>query len=205
MYELCDLYARGYNPQEPVVGVDEKSKQLLATPRGALPAKPGQAAKEDYEYERRGTCNLFVAVEPKGKHREVAVTERRTKADFVHFVCHLLNTVYASVIVLHLVLDNLNTHFASAFQEVLGAEAAAVVLARLQFHYTPKHASWLNVAEIEIGVMEKQCTGRRLADRQCLASEVTAWQHRRNVEKHGINWEFTREDADQKLGRHYVT
>jgi hypothetical protein len=205
MYELCDLYARAYNPQEPVVGVDEKSKQLLATPRGALAAHPGQTAKEDYEYERRGTCNLFVAVEPKGKHREVAVTERRTKADFVHFICHLLNTVYAGVIVLHLVVDNLNTHFASAFQEILGAEAAAAVLARIQFHYTPKHASWLNVAEIEIGVMEKQCTGRRIADRESLASEVAAWQHRRNVEEHGINWEFTREDADQKLGRHYVT
>jgi hypothetical protein len=204
MYELCDLYARAYDPQEPVVGVDEKSKQLLDTPRGALAAHAGQTTKEDYEYERRGTCNLFVAVEPKGKHREVAVTAQRTKVDFVCFICHLLRTVYATVKVLHLVLDNLNTHFASAFREVLGAEEAAIVLARIQFHYTPKHASWLNVAEIEIGIMEKQCTGRRIAERESLASEVAAWEHRRNVEKRGINWQFSRQDADRKLGRHYA-
>jgi hypothetical protein len=206
MYELCDLYARPYDPQEPVVGVDEKSKQLLDTPRGALTAKPGQSAKEDYEYERRGTCNLFMAVEPKGRHREVVVTEQRTKVDFVCFICHLLHTVYATVKVLHLVLDNLNTHFASAFQEVLGVQEATGVLNRIHLHYTPKHASWLNVAEIEIGIMEKQCTGgRRMAEHESLASEVAVWEHRRNVEKRGINWQFTREDADRKLGRHYVT
>jgi hypothetical protein len=205
MYALCDLYARPYDPQQPVVGVDEKSKQLLVSKRPALPAQPGQVAKEDYEYERRGTCNIFVAVEPKGGHREVAVTARRTKADFVHFICGLLQTVYAAAVVLHLVVDNLNIHCAKAFEDVLGTEAAAPVLARLQFHYTPKHASWLNVAELEIGIMEKQCTGQRIADQESMASTVAAWQHRRNQEKRAISWTFTREKADQKLGRHYVT
>jgi hypothetical protein len=205
MAGLCELYTRPHDPHQPVVCVDEKSKQLLATPRPELAAQPGQLRKEDYEYERRGTCNIFVAVEPKGGRREVAVTQRRTKAAFVHFICQLLATVYATVGLLHLVVDNLNIHFPKAFQEVLGAEAAAGVLARLEFHHTPKHASWLNLAEVEIGIMEKQCTGRRLAERALVASEIAAWQHQRNVEKRGINWQFTREDADRKLGHHYVT
>ncbi|MDB6112816.1 MAG: hypothetical protein JWR69_4566 [Pedosphaera sp.] len=161
--------------------------------------------KEDYEYERRGTCNIFVAVEPKGGRREVAVTQRRTKAEFVHFICRLLATVYATVGLLHLVVDNLNIHFSKAFQEVLGAEAAAGVLTRLEFHHTPKRARWLNLAEVEISIMEKQCTGRRLAERALVASEIAAWQHQRNVEKRGINWQFTREKADRKLSHHYVT
>src|SRR5882757_9174873 len=134
MAGLCELYTRPHDPHQPVVCVDEKSKQLLATPRPELAAQPGQLRKEDYEYERRGTCNIFVAVEPKGGRREVAVTERRTKADFVHFICQLLATVYATVGLLHLVVDNLNIHFPKAFQEVLGAE-------------------------VEIGIMEKQGTG----------------------------------------------
>jgi len=205
MYALCDLYARPYDPQQPVVCVDEKSKQLLATGRPTLEAKPGHVVKEDYEYKRKGTRNIFVAVEPKGSHREVAVTARRTKADFVQFICGLLNTVYATAQVLHLVMDNLNTHFRSSFEEVLDKEASAIVLGRIEFHYTPKHASWLNMAELEIGIMEKQCTGRRIQDPETLANEIAVWQHRRNVDKRGINWTFTREKADQKLGRHYIT
>jgi hypothetical protein len=205
MYALCDLYARPYNPQQPVVCVDEKSKQLLATSRPTLEGKSGHLAKEDYEYKRRGTRNIFVAVEPKGGHREVAVTARRTKVDFVQFICGLLNSVYATAQVLHLVVDNLNTHFRSSFEAVLGKEAAASVLGRIEFHYTPKHASWLNMAELEIGIMEKQCTGRRIPDSVALANEIAVWQHCRNVEKSRINWTFTREKADQKLGHHYIT
>lgn len=204
MEALCDLYGRPYDEQEPVVCLDEKSKQLLRSSRSDLPAGPGQVAKQDYEYRRKGTCNLFVAVEPKGGHRQVAVTSRRTKLDFVQFVCGLMNTVYAGVRKLHLVVDNLNTHFASSFEAVLGAEAAGPILARLDFHHTPKHASWLNMAELEIGILEKQCTGRRLDNPELLASEVAAWQEQRNREKRGIQWKFTRQDADRKLGRHYV-
>jgi hypothetical protein len=205
MYALCDLYARPYDPQEPVVCLDEKSTQLLASSRADLPAQPGQIAKQDYEYVRQGTRNLFVAVEPKGGHREVVVTARRTKADFVQFVGGLLRTVYAGVGKLHLVLDNLNTHFRASFEQVLGPVAAAALLERVEFHYTPKHASWLNMAELEIGIMDRQCTGRRLAGEKLLVSEVAAWEHRRNVEHRGIQWKFTRQDADRKLSRHYVT
>lgn len=205
MYALLELYAQPYNPEEPVICVDEKSKQLLKQTRVPLAARAGAVAKEDYEYERAGTCNLFVAVEPKGQRRQVEVTARRTKIDFVAFVVQLVQQVYAGAKLLHLVLDNLNTHFRASFEEVLGAQAAVAVLARIEFHYTPKHASWLNMAELEIGIMEKQCTGRRLATSALVAGEVAAWQHRRNVEKKGIEWKFTREKADQKLSRHYVT
>jgi hypothetical protein len=205
MYTLCDLYARPYNSQEPVVCLDEKSTQLLASSRADIAAQPGQIARQDYEYVRQGTRNIFVAVEPQGGHREVAVTARRTKADFVQFVAGLLATAYAGVRKLHLVLDNLNTHFRASFEEVLGPTAAAMLLARVEFHYTPKHASWLNMAELEIGIMERQCTGRRWSSAGLLASELAAWQQRRNGEHRGIQWRFTRQDADRKLGRHYVT
>lgn len=204
MYALCDLYARPYDPQEPVVCLDEKSKQLLESSRPDIGARPGQTAKQDYEYRRRGTCNIFLAVEPKGGHREAHVTARRTKMDFVQFVGGLLTTVYAGVRKLHLVLDNLNTHFRSSFEEVLGT-AATSTLERIEFHYTPKHASWLNMSELEIGIMEKQCTAQRLSNRSEVAQGVAVWQNSRNAEKRQINWTFTRADADRKLHRHYVT
>jgi hypothetical protein len=205
MYALCDLYARPHDLQEPVVCLDEKSKQLLESSRPEIPARPGQTAKQDYEYRRRGTCNIFLAVEPKGGHREARVTARRTKVDFVQFVSSLLTTAYAGVRKLHLVLDNLNTHFRSSFEEVLGTAEAAAMLKRIEFHYTPKHASWLNMSELEIGIMEKQCTGQRIGNRSQVADEVAVWQNNRNAEKRQINWTFTKEDADRKLGRHYVT
>jgi hypothetical protein len=205
MYGLLELYARAYRSDEPVVCLDEKSKQLLQDTRPALRCKPGGLAKQDYEYKRAGTCNLFVAIEPKGARRHVEVTARRTKADFVAFVQGLLGGVYAQAKKVHLVLDNLNTHFASSFQEVLGAQPARALLRRVQFHYTPKHASWLNMAEIEIGILERQCLARRVPDRATLAKEVAAWQERRNHARRGIEWSFTRQDADRKLGRHYVS
>ncbi|HKI69086.1 MAG TPA: IS630 family transposase [Verrucomicrobiae bacterium] len=169
------------------------------------PAAPGQIAKEDYEYKRAGTRNLFVAVEPKGGHREVEVTRRRTKPDFVAFVKFLALAVYAQARKIHLVMDNLNTHFRASFEESMGLEAAAALLSRLEFHYTPKHASWLNMAEIEIGILERQCTRRRLGDEAQLCSEVSAWEQRPNQAQCGIESKFTRQDADRKLARHYVT
>ena len=205
MYGLLDLYAKSYDAEEPVICLDEKSKQLLAHKRQPMAMEPASPAKEDYEYTRKGTRNLFVAVEPKGGRREVSVTARRTKKDFVTFVLYLLQVVYASARKLHVVVDNLNTHFIKSFIEVLGAEKAAVMLERIDFHYTPKHASWLNMAEVEIGVMEKQCTGRRIPTEAMLQSEVAAWQQKRNVEKRGIDWRFTREKADETLSRHYVS
>jgi hypothetical protein len=204
-YDLLELYARPYQASEPVVCVDEKSKQLLEQTRRPLPAKAGVVAKEDYEYKRAGTRNLFVAVEPRGEHREVEVTARRTKPDFVKFLGRLVETVYAQAEKIHLVLDNLNTHFRGSFIEVLGSEPAERLLARVEFHYTPKHASWLNMAEIEIGILERQCLARRMASATEMAAEVAAWQVRRNEAKAGIEWKFTRQDADKKLSRHYVS
>lgn len=164
MYEVLGIYAKPYDATEPVICLDEKGKQLLMQTRRPLPAAPGQIAKEDYEYRRAGTRNVFVAVEPQAGHREVAVTLRRTKRDFVEFVRHWVEVVYAQARLVHLVLDNLNTHFRGSFEEVMGLEAASAFLARVQFHYTPKHASWLNMAEIEIGILERQCTGRRIGE-----------------------------------------
>jgi DDE superfamily endonuclease len=205
MYDLLALYAKPYDPKEPVVCLDEKSKQLLEQTRQPLAAKPGQVAKEDYEYRRAGTRNLFLAVEPKAGHRQVKVTRRRTKPDFVGFVQGLVTGVYAAARTVHLVLDNLNTHFRASFEAVLGMEAAAEFLARVQFHYTPKHASWLNMAEIEIGIMERQCIGRRIGSETRLCVEVQAWERHRNQAQRRIEWKFTRQDADQKLCHHYVT
>ncbi len=203
-YNLLELYAKPYDAAEPVICVDEKSKQLLEQTRPPLPALPGRVAKEDYEYKRAGTRNLFVAVEPKAGHREVELTRRRTKPDFVAFVQSLAQEVYASARKIHLVLDNLNTHFRASFEAVMGLEAATVFLSRLEFHYTPKHASWLNMAEIEIGILDRQCLGCRMGDEDRLRIAVNAWEQRRNQEHRRIKWTFTRQEADQKLSRHYV-
>jgi hypothetical protein len=204
MYNILDLYQRSYNSDEPVVCVDEKSKQLLAALRPNLPLKPGQPTKVDYEYERQGTRNLFVAVEPLAGWRQVKVTQQRKKADFVHFIRHLLQGRYRRAKRVHLVLDNLNTHFAKVFVDVLGAKRAEKLLNRIVFHYTPTHASWLNMAEIEIGILDKQCLKGRIATEELLVSQVQAWQKRRNQQRKMIDWTFTRQDADKKLGKHYV-
>lgn len=205
MYDLLKLYARPYCADEPVICIDEKSKQLLQDARPRLPLKPGAPAKHDYEYVRAGTCNVFVAVEPKGKRRVMRVTHRRTKPEFVAFVQRLLECTYRSARKVHLVLDNLNTHFRSSFEQVLGRAGAAALLRRVQFHYTPKHASWLNMAEIEISILERQCLARRLMDRTQIDREISAWQRRRNAQRRGIDWTFTQQDADRKLSHHYVS
>ena len=204
MYGLLRIYARPYNAKEPVVCVDEKSEQLLRQTRSPLPLQPGRCAKEDYEYKRAGTRNIFMAVEPKGGRRVVEVTARRAKPDFVSFVKHLVENVYAAAETVHLVLDNLNTHFRKTFVDVLGKAAAGVLLRRVTFHYTPKHASWLNMAEIEIGIMDRQCTGQRIGTVELLQTEVESWQQQRNAAKRGIEWRFTRQDADRKLSKYYV-
>jgi DDE superfamily endonuclease len=204
MYDLLDLYQQPYNRDEPVVCVDEKSKQLLGPKRPDLPAKPGQDRKVDYEYVRHGTRNLFVAVEPLAGWRQVQVTTHRKKPDFVRFIRQLLQGRYRRAHRVHLVLDNLNTHFAKVFVDVLGAKRAAKLLARIVFHYTPTHASWLNMAEIEIGILEKQCINPRIPTETRLMAEIKAWQRRRNRLRKTINWTFTRLKADQKMSRHYV-
>ena len=205
MYELLDLYARPYRMDHPVICIDEKSKQLLRHSRPPLPLAPGKPARVDYEYVRAGTCNIFVAVEPRGGHRVAQVTAHRGKVDFIHFAQHLIRHVYRSARRIHFVVDNLNTHFAKCFVETLGPRAAAHLLRRVVFHYTPKHASWLNMAELEIAALGRQCLNRRIPDRLTVEREVTAWQQRRNAEHRTIEWTFTRQLADQKLGAHYVS
>ena len=204
MYELLDLYARPFNPREPVVCIDEKSLQLLGHSRAPLPMSAGEPTKIDYEYVRGGTVNLFVAVEPQAGHREISVTSRRGKVDFVTFIASLLEGTYATARRVHFVLDNLNTHFRKCFDEVLGHPATDKLLRRVQFHYTPKHASWLNMAEIEIGILNRQCLDRRLPDPETLRREVAHWQRSRNGDGASIEWTFTRQDADRKMGNHYV-
>ena len=204
MYALLELYASPKSKAELVICVDEKSLQLIAHSRAPLAMAANSPSKYDYEYVRNGTTNLFVAVEPRAGQRNVSVTERRGKVDFVSFVKELLTGVYARARRIHLVLDNLNTHFRKCFDDVLGSCAAAKLLRRVEFHYTPKHASWLNMAEIGIGILSRQCLDRRITNRELLESEVAAKQQARNEERRTIEWKFTRQDADQKLGRNYV-
>jgi len=204
MYNLLALYARPLRRDEPVICIDEKSLQLIGHSREPLPMAAHVAAKQDYEYVRKGTTNLFVAVEPKAGRRTVWVTEHRGKVDFVAFIQEMLTRRDAKARRVHLVLDNLNTHFRKCFEEGLDRSNAASLLRRVKFHYTPKHASWLNMAEIEIGILSRQCLNRRVESRQGLQSEVASWQRDRNAQRCTIERKFTRQDADRKLGRHYV-
>jgi hypothetical protein len=205
MYDLLDLYSRPWSRDEPVICLDEKSKQLLRDSRPHLAMKPGTPLRRDYEYVRAGTSNVFVAVEPLGGRRTTRVTDHRGKTDFVAFAQHLVDTVYRSARRIHLVVDNLSTHFRSCFVDTLGERAARKLLRRVEFHYTPKHASWLNMAEIEIAALGRQCLNRRIGDQKLLRREVAAWQRRRNAEGRTILWTFTRQDADRKLGHRYVS
>jgi hypothetical protein len=205
MYGLLALYARPWRRDQPVVCIDEKSKQLRRHSHPPLPVGPGQPVREDYEYVRAGTCNIFVAVEPRAGQRITQVTARRGKVDFVRFAQYLITQVYRSARRIHFVLDNLNTHFPKCFVETLGPRAAHRLLRRVVFHYTPKHGSWLNMAELELAALGRQCLNRRLGDQATVEREVTAWQQRRNAERRTIKWTFTRQLADQKLGAHYVS
>lgn len=205
MYDILDLYAESYDPKRPVIGIDEKPKQLIEDGRKPIPMGPGRPERYDYEYARKGSANIFLAVEFKAGRRIPRVTSRRTKKDFAKYLKHLVDRAYPDAGMLRVVVDNLNTHNATAFYETYDAEEAERILNKIEFHYTPKHASWLNAAEIEIGVMDAECTGRRIGDKDRLSREVRAWATRRNKQKKKIEWRFTREKADEKLSKHYVT
>jgi len=205
MYDVLDLYEEPYDPERPIVNIDEKPKQLLGEKRVAIPMKPGSPEKYDYEYVRNGTANIFMAVEFKAGKRVTQVTKRRTMNDFALFVKMLVDREYSDdVEVIRLITDNLNTHKEKAFYETFSKNEAERILSKIEFHYTPKHASWLNAAEIEINVMDTECTGRRIGDMEILTSEVAAWTRRRNDREKKINWKFTREKADKKLSKYYV-
>nr|CBH39736.1 hypothetical protein BSM_32150 [uncultured archaeon] len=170
----------------------------------SIPMKQESPEKYDYEYVRNGTANIFVALEFKAGKRVTQVTERRTMKDFAQFVKILVDEEYPDVEIIRLVIDNLNTHKKKAFYETFSKEEAERILSKIEFHYTPKHASWLNAAEIEINVMDIECTGRRIGDLETLTQEVAAWTKRRNEHEKKIDWKFTREKADKKLSKYYV-
>jgi hypothetical protein len=204
MYRLLELYQQAHDPNQPLVCMDEKSKQLLEDSRRPILAKPGQLEKYDYEYKRKGTCNIFVAVAPKAGMRIVKVTDTRKKEDFAYFVEDLIENHFPNASCIQLVLDNLNTHFATSIIEAFDKTKADRILERVKFIHTPKHGSWLNMAEIEINIMDRQCTGGRIASKEILESELMSWSNDRNQKQRNIEWKFTRQDADKKLSRHYV-
>lgn len=204
MYRLLKLYQQGYNPKEPLICMDEKSKQLLQDSRQPIKAKPGKLEKYDYEYNRKGTCNIFLAVAPKAGIRIVKVTDTRTKTDFAYFIEDLVEKHFRKTNYIQLVLDNLNTHFEGSLIETFGKRKTTRLLKKIRFIYTPKHGSWLNMAEIEINIMDRQCTGGRIESKERLASDVMIWSKERNDKQCNIEWKFTRQDADKKLSKHYV-
>lgn len=203
MEDVLEVYTRPYDPKRPQVCLDEASKQLVAQTRTPLPVLPGQPAREDYEYERRGTANLFMLFEPLAGKRRVKVTQRRTAADFARVIKELVDEVYSGAEKIVLVMDNLNTHKAASLYEVFEASEARRLLDKLEIHHTPKHGSWLNMAEIELSVLSRQCLDRRIDNQAELSGEVTAWEHGRNEAEVTVEWRFTTADARIKLKRLY--
>jgi DDE superfamily endonuclease len=203
MEDVLDLYAEPHDPARPVVCFDELSKQLVAETRAPLPAEPGRPERFDYEYERRGTANLFLACQPLAGWRHVAVTDRRTKHDFAQQMRDLVDRHFPDATTIRVVLDNLNTHTPAALYEAFPPAEARRILRKLDFHYTPVHGSWLNMAELEFSILARQCLGRRIGDRDTLASEIAAWETARNEQRATISWQFTVDDARRKLHRLY--
>lgn len=203
MEDVLDLYAETPDPARPVVCFDESPTQLIGEVRQPIPAAPGQPERYDCEYRRNGTANLFVFLDAHRPWRQVKVTERRTARDFAECMRDLVDLHYPHADRIRVVMDNLSTHSPGALYEAFPAREAHRLLRRLEFHYTPKHASWLNMVEIEIGVLRGQCLDRRIADRQTLVAEIAAWERQRNAAKARIQWMFTTERARAKLARAY--
>jgi hypothetical protein len=203
MEDVLDVYQRPYNPKRPVVCLDEASKELHATPRGRLPLQPDQPSREDYEYERHGVANLFLVIEPLRGWRKVRVTERRTKLDFAEQLQQLADEDFSAAEMIVLITDNLNTHGPGALYERFEAAEAHRLAAKFEWHYTPEHASWLNIAECELSVLAGQCLDQRIPDKDTLIREVAAWEARRNQTCTKVDWQFTTADARIKLKRLY--
>jgi len=203
MEDVLDLYAEAPDPQWPVVCFDESPIQLIGEVRQPIPAKPGQVERYDCEYRRNGTANLFVFLDVHRPWRKVKVTERRAAGDFAACMRELTDIHYPGAERIRVVLDNLSTHSAAALYQTFPADEARRALRRLEFHYVPKHASWLNMVEIEIGVLARQCLDRRIDSYGRLVAEIAAWEKRRNAERARINWMFTTEKARAKMGRAY--
>lgn len=202
MEDVLEVYQRPYDPRRPVVCFDEQSKQLTKETRRPVPPAPGQPARVDYEYERNGTANLFLWFEPLAGQRHVKVTDRRTTRDFAEAVRDLA-AGYPEAEKIVLVMDNLNTHKPASFYDAFPPDEARRLIARLEIHYTPKHGSWLNMAETELSTLTKQCLNRRIQDQDTLRAEVAAWEQSRNTARCRVDWQFTTHDARIKLKRLY--
>jgi transposase len=205
MEDVIEVYHRPYDAARPQVCVDEGGKQLVGDVREPLPVRPGSPAREDSEYARHGTANLFMAFEPLAGRRVVEVTDRRTAVDFARFLRRLLDEAYPAAERVVLVTDNLNTHGPGSLYEAFDPAEARRLCERLEWHYTPKHGSWLNMAEIELSVLARQCLDRRIPDRAALAREVAAWERERNADRAAADWQFTTADARVRLKKLYPT
>lgn len=203
MEDLLDLYGEDYDPKRPVVCLDERPCPLIAEVRTPIPAAPGQPERFDFEYQRNGVVNLFACFEPLAGQRHLEVTQRRTKIDFAHQLKTLVDVYYPDADCIRLVVDNLNTHHPATLYEAFQAAEANRILKKLEFHYTPKHASWLNQVEIEFSVLSRQCLNRRIATAAELAAEVKVWQDDRNTQKATVNWRFSSADARIRLEHLY--
>ncbi len=204
MEQVLDVYRRPYDKALPVVCMDETPRQLIRETRRPIPAEPGQPARHDYEYQRCGTCNVFMATEPLAGKRTTRVTERKTKIDWAHFLADIAAR-YPDAQTITLVMDNLNTHRPGALYEAFPPAQAKALWDRFEFVFTPKHGSWLNVAEVELNVMIRQCLNRRIDSIDILRQEVAAWQAARDRLQAKVNWQFTTDDARVKLKRLYPT
>ena len=199
MEDVLSVYKTRYNPNRPVVCLDETSKQLIAETRPSIPMKPGQPKRVDSEYRRCGTANLFMMFEPLGCWRHVKVTEHRTRIDFAECVRELVDDWYPDARKIVLVMDNLNTHTVGSLYETFEPAEAMRIAKKLEIHYTPKHGSWLNMAEIELSALSRECTGKSIASAENLAREAAAWETRRNQNGRTVNWQFTTTKARIKL------
>jgi hypothetical protein len=205
MEDVLEVYHRPYDEQRPLVCLDEASKQLIGETVQALPAEPGQPERFDYEYVRNGTVNLFMVSEPLLGWRHVEVTQRRTAQDFAEVLRWVVEEVHPDAEKVVLVMDNLNTHKLASLYETFPPEQARRIAERLEIHHTPKHGSWLNMAEIELSVLSGQCLAQRLESKEAVRKEVGAWEEERNERQVGVNWQFTTADARIKLRKLYPT
>lgn len=203
MEDILDLYAEPHDPRYPVICFDEVPYQLISETCQPWPMQPGQPERYDYEYQRQGTCNLFLFLQPLAGWRHVKVTRQRTKQEFAYCMKDLVDLHLPEAIKIRVVLDNLNTHSPASLYATFPAEQARRLARKLEFHYTPKHSSWLNMAEVEISVLYEQCLGRRLGQIELVESEVVAWEYERNTHKATIDWRFTVTKARDKLKRLY--
>ena len=203
MEDILDLYQQPYDPKRPLVGMDETSKQLIGETRSRISAQGGRVERYDYEYKRNGVSNIFMFFDPLGGWRHVKVTDRRTKADWSLCMQELVDVHYPQAELIKVVMDNLNTHNPAALYEVFEPAEARRILSKLEFHYTPVHGSWLNVAEIELSVLSRQCLNRRIPDKNTLTREVAAWEENRNDAGMKVDWRFTTTDARIKLKHLY--